>query len=275
MDTAPASQVEVRSGDGTVLAAEVQGQGSPLVLVHGTGVGKGDWMELPRLLAEHHTVWVYDRRGRDKSGDGPTWELEREIDDIRAVLAAAGEPGHLLGHSFGAMCAMEAVTAGVSPRSLVLYEPPIHVWRAAAAVERSVASLDKGDPEGTVDIFLTEVAGMPRDEFEKFRSTGKEWDATVERAPTIAREVQALARLGWQPGRFRSVTVPTLYIAGGLTEAPVYATQDEIAEALPQASHVTIPDQEHVAFAYDPEGFAQVVLEFTRPLDDRADGLRA
>lgn len=258
--------VEVRSADGTTLAAEVRGQGSPLVLVHGTSVGTGDWLRLPALLAEHHTVWSYDRRGRGGSSDGPVWDLEREVDDIRAVMAAAGERTHLLAHSFGAVCAMEAVAAGASPHSLLLYEPPVHVARVTTAVDRCVASLEAGNPDEVVAIFLTELAGMPRDELESFRSSAG-WMPTVKRAPTIAREVQALARLGWQPERFRSMTLPVLYIAGGLTDGLVYPTHDEIAEALPHASQVTIADQDHVAFVSDPEGFARVVLAFTRPLD--------
>lgn len=273
MDTAAARQVEVRSVDGTALSAEVRGEGSPLVLVHGTGAGKGDWMELPRLLAEHHTVWTYDRRGRDGSIDGPAWELEREVDDIRAMLAAVGESAHLLGHSFGGMCVLEAAAAGVSPRSLILYEPPVHVWRVSAAVDRSVARFGAGDPEGGLAIFMVEVAGMDHEELEEFRANPEDWNAMVERAPTIAREIRALARHPWQPARFRSVSVPTLHIAGGLTEGACYPTQDEIAEALPHASFVTIPDQGHVAFVYDPDGFARVILEFTRPLDGRADGV--
>src|SRR5687768_6959507 len=100
--------VQVLSADGTQLAAEVSGEGSPLVLVHGTGADRSEWMQLPELLAKAHTVWSYDRRGRGESDDGPSWDLSLEVDDVKAVLAAVGEPAHLLGHSFGAVCALMA-----------------------------------------------------------------------------------------------------------------------------------------------------------------------
>ena len=185
-----------------------------------------------------------------------------------ALLATAGGPAHLLGHSFGARCAMEAALAGPSLRSLVLYEPPVHVARESAAVRRAGEQLEAGDPEGAVSTFLMDIAGMPADDLESFRSTGAEWPATVARAATICREIRALAELAWDPARFVSITAPTLYIAGELSEAAVYASRDDVATALPHASHVTIPGQEHLAFVYEPEGFADVVLGFTSRHED-------
>ena len=263
--TIDGDHVEVRSADGTALSARVFGTGTPLVLVHGTGVdSRGDWMELPDMLAEAHTVWCYDRRGRGASGDGPSWELAREVDDVCAVLAAVGEPAHLLGHSFGAVCSLKVSATGVALRSLVLYEPPLHVRRVADAVERAVAQFDAGDAESGLATFLIDVAGSSRQDFEALRAAPEAWGLWVSRASTIRREIRAVSQLGWRPKDFASVRMPALYLAGGLSEGnPIFPTRDDISEALPQASYIAIPDQGHVAFANDPKGFAAIVLEFT------------
>src|ERR671918_1415171 len=93
----------ITSADGTTLAARWSGSGSPLVLVHGA-IGDLDTFALIEgLLAERHSVWVYSRRGRGGSGDSPDYSLQREVDDVLAVVAAAGYGGRPLGHSWGAL----------------------------------------------------------------------------------------------------------------------------------------------------------------------------
>ena len=267
MNTPSTRSTEVVSTGGVPLAAQVAGHGPPLVLVHGTGATRDDWGHLPQLLAAEHTVWWYDRRGRGGSGDAPAYDIERDVDDIRSVLSAAGEPAHLLGHSFGAVCALKAAASGAALRSLVIYEPPIHVKRVSDSVERAIAQLGAGDRDGAVTTFLLEVAGVPPDDLQAFRSVPQMWDPTVALAETICREIRALADLDWDPTDFRSISAPAMHIAGELTEGLVYPTAQDISDALPHASQVTIAGQDHVAFALDPEGFAEVVLSFTRRHD--------
>lgn len=113
------------SADGTKLSALVTGSGPPLVLVHGSASSKETWAFVQPYLAREHTVWAYDRRGRGQSEGGDEgYGLEAEGEDVRAVLDAAGPGAHLLAHSFGAVCALEAVAGGVDLASLTLYEPP-------------------------------------------------------------------------------------------------------------------------------------------------------
>jgi pimeloyl-ACP methyl ester carboxylesterase len=92
-------QMMVTSADGTKLAARRSSRGSPLVLVHGATGDIDTFALIEGTLGERHTVWVYSRRGRGGSGDGPDYALQREVDDVLAVLAAAGEGAHLVGHS--------------------------------------------------------------------------------------------------------------------------------------------------------------------------------
>ena len=116
---------KVASQDGTTIGYSHIGSGSPLVLVHGTGGASTRWTPILPALEQHFSVCVVDRRGRGASGDGNTYAIEREFEDIAAVVDAMGEPVNLLGHSFGGICALEAGLLTRNLRKLVLYEPPI------------------------------------------------------------------------------------------------------------------------------------------------------
>src|SRR5438876_7125721 len=100
--------LHVTSRDGTRLAVWRSGQGPPLVLVHGTTVNHTDWAPVLPALRERFTVYAMDRRGCGASEDAPDYALEREFEDIAAVVDSAGEQVRLLGHSFGALCSLEA-----------------------------------------------------------------------------------------------------------------------------------------------------------------------
>src|SRR5262245_32171992 len=98
----------IRSKDGTIIAVERSGMGPPLVLVHGTSADHTRWKPLLPRLEAHFTVCAVDRRGRGGSGDAPGYSITLEFDDIAAVIDALGEPALLLGHSYGAVCSLEA-----------------------------------------------------------------------------------------------------------------------------------------------------------------------
>jgi pimeloyl-ACP methyl ester carboxylesterase len=119
------TEMTLTSADGTKLAARCTGHGSPIVLVHGALGNLDTFALIEGLLAERHSVWVYSRRGRGGSGDGPDYTYHREVEDVLAVLAVAGDGAHLFGHSGGAVYALLAATQAPSLRSLVLYELPL------------------------------------------------------------------------------------------------------------------------------------------------------
>src|SRR5579862_3642859 len=114
----------VRSKDGTPLACWRQGSGPALLLVHGGLCDHLAWHFVAPLLAPHFTVWTLDRRGRGKSGDTQPWSVQREVEDVLALLSIIGEPAHLLGHSAGAILVLRAACRAERLRSLILYEPP-------------------------------------------------------------------------------------------------------------------------------------------------------
>ena len=111
-----------RSKDGTPIGYEKTGSGPPLVLVHGTGADHTRWNPLLARLGEHFTVYAMDRRGRGGSGDAPAYAIEREFEDVAAVIEAAGESVCVLGHSFGAVCSLEALRLTDRVKRAVLYE---------------------------------------------------------------------------------------------------------------------------------------------------------
>src|SRR5665213_4060066 len=139
-----------RSADGTSIAFDREGEGPALVLVVGAFCDRSTSETLARLLASQFTVVRYDRRGRGSSGDTAPYAVEREIEDLQAVVAAAGGPAFVFGHSSGAALALEAVVVGLPVTRLVAYEPPYIVEgtraRPAQLAERVTQLLGADEP---------------------------------------------------------------------------------------------------------------------------------
>ena len=126
----------IRSQDGTPIAAWQSGVGAPLLLVHGTTADHTVWTPVRAVLERHFSVWTLDRRGRGASGDAAAYALARESEDLAAVIDTIGGAVHVLGHSFGGLCALEAALLTPHIGRLILYEPTVLLghqnWPAAA-----------------------------------------------------------------------------------------------------------------------------------------------
>src|SRR5918997_6374680 len=120
-------QVTITSKDGTQIAYRRSGEGPPLVLVHGTAANHSRWSPVLPALEKRFTVYAMDRRGRGGSGDADGYAVHREFEDVTAVIDSIGEPVNLLGHSYGALLALEAALLTRNIRKLVLYDPGIEV----------------------------------------------------------------------------------------------------------------------------------------------------
>lgn len=260
--------------DGTRIAYQRCGSGPPLVLVHGTADDHTLWTHLLPALGECFTVYAIDRRGRGASDPttDATYAIEREFEDVAAVVDAVGEPAHLLGHSYGALCALEAARHTSNLRSLVLYEPPFptapgnlfsqpEALAMMEAIAKMEAQFEAGDNEGTVLTFAREIAQLPEDEISAFRAM-PEWQTTVAAAPSIVYEVRAVADYGFDAGRFRDLTTPTLLLLG--SESPPFfrAATEAVAAALPNSRLVELPGQGHLAMYTNPELFLGEVIQF-------------
>ena len=261
-------EISITSADGTKLAGRHSGRGSPLVLVHG-GLGDVDaFALLEPLLAEQHTVWVYSRRGRGSSGDGVDHGLDREVDDVLAVLEAAGGPAHLFGHSSGAFFALCAAAKRPALRSLLLYEPPLRFDRIdVGVVARVQAALDRGNPDHALETFFPHVS-VTAAEAQVLRAIEQVWERARAGAYSLPREGRVLYEEG--PAALAAMdppAVPTLYLYGEETDAPIFPSLDEIAGLLPSAQLCGLDGQRHLACAFDPGRFAQAMLAFTQAHD--------
>ncbi|WP_224269373.1 alpha/beta fold hydrolase [Haloprofundus salinisoli] len=253
----------VASRDGTEIAYERTGEGPPLVLVHGTAGDRTDWRLVLPGLAEQFTVYALDRRGRGESGDSDEYALEREFEDVAAVVDVVDDPVVLLGHSAGALYSLEAALLTDNLERLVLYEPPITEAGESLVPEETVARIEtllsEGDREAALTVFLREVAGESQAEIETLKA-GPAWDVGIEVAHTVPREVRALDGYRVDPDRFAAFTVPTLLLSGG--ESPLFMEQATalVDKALPDTRIVTLPGQGHEATNTAPELFVETVV---------------
>jgi pimeloyl-ACP methyl ester carboxylesterase len=268
--TAEATMTRVGSRDGTEIAVWSSGQGPPLVLVHGALADHTRWRPLLPYLEPRVTVHAMDRRGRGASGDAPGYAIEREFEDVAAVVdavaGASGSATDLYGHSFGGLCAFGGATLTANIGRLVLYEG----WPPADARARELppgvggrldALLAEGDRDAVVETMFREVVLMPEAEIAALRAQPA-WPARVAAAPTIVRELRAIPQVPFDPGQAARVAVPTLLLTGSDSDDPFAADIATVAAALPDARVGVLDGQRHVADILAPELFARHLLGF-------------
>jgi pimeloyl-ACP methyl ester carboxylesterase len=245
----------VESADGTRIAYRSSGDGDPIVFVHGTGTSGADWVFVGPFLRDRFTVVTMDRRGRGASGDGPDYAMEREAEDVLAVLDAVGAE-LLVGHSYGGLCSVLATQRTNRLRRLVLYEPPIGV------TEDRVAGLDELVAGGRLDEALERFlrgAGAPPDQLAAIRSSPA-WPVLLDAVPTVPRELHAAAAWRSPTG---PIPVPLLYLIGSDTRSPSYLHGlDELLAAFPAVRRESIPGQRHIGHVFAAEAFAGLVGDF-------------
>ena len=155
----------VKSKDGTLIAFQRSGAGSPLVLVHGSTADHTRWAPVLPALEAKFTVYAVDRRGRGGSGDTEPYAIEREFEDIAAVVDSIPGPVDLLGHSYGGICALEAALRTKNLRRLILYEPPIPTGVENAYPPEIVAEMQQrlaaGDGAEVVTLFMEQIVHVP------------------------------------------------------------------------------------------------------------------
>jgi pimeloyl-ACP methyl ester carboxylesterase len=258
----------VTSPDGTPVAFHRRGSGSPLVLVHGTGAANPAvaWTAVLPELEARFTVYALDRRGRGGSGDGPAYALEREVEDVVAVLDAIGEPANLLGHSFGGLLALEAALHTRNLRKLVLYEPfsvspQGNTLYPEGLIDRLQALLDAGDRVQLLVTFYREVVEMDAREIDQMRSSPA-WQARLALAHTLPREMRAEQGYRLDPRRFEGFRTPTMLLAGGDSPQSLKAGVEAARALLPECRLVVMPGQQHIAMYTAPELFLREVLAF-------------
>lgn len=254
----------VTSRDGTQIAFARSGHGPPLVLVHGSTADHSRWDGIRAGLEADFTLFAMDRRGRGASGDAQDYTLDLEFDDVAAVVRAAGPGASLLGHSFGALCAMEAARKIGDLRRLVLYEPSFAVGGRPlyppGLPGRLRALFDSGDRDGFLGTFFTEAAGVPEAQVAALRADPS-WPARLASAHTALREM-ADGDYRFDPERFRGLEVPVLLLIGETSPASLTAPSLALHAALPDSRITVLKGQGHIAMTTAPEVVLQAVLDF-------------
>ncbi|NVI86855.1 alpha/beta fold hydrolase [Actinomadura sp. BRA 177] len=242
----------VYSKDGTRIAFDRTGEGPALVCVGGALNDRGSGAALAALLAGRHTVLTYDRRGRGGSGDTPPYAVDREIEDLAAVLDAAGGSAAVYGMSSGAVLALRAAAAGLPVTRLALFEPPFHsghddrLTRARAYNTELTGLLADGRRGDALALFMGSV-GMPAEMVAQARGAPM-WPALEALAPTLAYDSAVMDDGGggaMPEALIGRVTVPALVLDGGDSPAWMRDTAARVAGLLPAGTHRTLDGQTH------------------------------
>lgn len=252
----------VNSPDGTSLSVRVSGQGPAVVLVHGALDGMNAFAFVEPALVQGATVWTYDRRGRGGSDDGNSdFAIQREVDDLRAVVGATGDTPHVVGHSYGAVVAMLAALDGVPMRSLVLYEPPMNGDQIPQEIVDEVAQqVASGDRDQAVRTMAGRLAGVSDDELAVALSVPPVRKVLRDGTRSIVRELRALQGVEWSELPIRGID--TLVLQGGRRSSPAYPTDEQAASLARTSVSADLPGQGHLAHTFAPDAFLEIVQPF-------------
>jgi pimeloyl-ACP methyl ester carboxylesterase len=261
------SPLKIQSKDGTPIACGKSGSGPAMLLVHGSASTGAEWLAVVPELSEHFTVYVMERRGRVPSGDNPAYSIDREVEDVAAVVAAIGESVVIVGHSYGALVATQGMSTGAlkDVSCVVLYEPPVFANRNPnhkRALEDLKEAWAAGDRDRVTELFLATVFSPER--ARVIRSTAA-WPGLISTANTLPREMEEAGNAEGRSAALRNGlckwTVPTTMLLG--SNSPSYMKEGTafICGSLPHCRIITLDGQGHMANAIAPALFVSQVLE--------------
>ncbi|MDT0464077.1 alpha/beta fold hydrolase [Streptomyces gibsoniae] len=253
---------QTTSRDGTRIAYERTGQGPAVVLVSGAMSTGATVATLGAHLPDRFSAIVYDRRGRGGSGDTEPYAVAREVEDLAALIEAAGGEAWLYGISSGGALALEAAASGLPVRGVAVYEPPFADYgggqpERAEYTARLGEALGQGRRGDAVELFLG-LTGLAPEMIANARRSPM-WADMEALAPTLAYD-DAVMGDGLVPReRLASVTVPVLAVAGGASPEWLRRAAEAVASATPRGTYRTLRDQDHMV---EPQVLAPVLVEF-------------
>ncbi|CAM5543119.1 MULTISPECIES: alpha/beta hydrolase [Streptomyces] len=250
------------SADGTSLAYASRGEGPPVILVSGA-MSTGDTMApLAEALADRCTAVVYDRRGRGGSGDTQPYAVEREVEDLAALIDAVGGEAALYGVSSGGALALRAAASGLPVPRIAVYEVPFAVYEGGAEeraeyTERLTSALAEDRRGDAVELFLR-LTGLGEGIIQGARQSPM-WPGMESIAPSLAYD-DAVMGDGLVPeARLASITAPLLSLAGGASPDWMREAARIVADTAPQGTYRVLERQSHMV---EPEVLAPVLAEF-------------
>ncbi|HUB38532.1 MAG TPA: alpha/beta hydrolase [Streptosporangiaceae bacterium] len=257
----------VTSADGSQIAVEAAGEGRPVALIGGAFNDRTTMAGLARVLSPYYTAVTYDRRGRgDSSDESGDYSVDREMEDLRAVIEHVGGTASLFGHSSGAVLALEAASRGLPVERVAAYETPFipegsRPLPARDVAERLVKLVRAGDRDGATALFQTEAVGLPAEMVEGMRHSDM-WGHLTGLAHSLPYDYAL-----FEPGcalpsaRLAKIAVPTLAIAGSNTFPWLAAATRQVADVVPGARFVSLDGQDH-GVLHQPEAVLLCLREF-------------
>jgi len=246
----------VTSRDGTRIAFDQSGEGPALILVVGAFNDRATVASLAQCLEPRFTVFNYDRRGRGASGDMAPYAIEREIEDLDALISQAGGTARVFGYSSGATLALRAAAHGLALSQLAIYDPPPTGAKAGALAPQLTEFIAAGRRGDAVELFQTEAVGIPAAVVAQMRNAPFR-PALEKMAHTLVYESTILGSL--PEGLLASVRVPTLVIDGEESHVLLRQAAQSVADALPNGRYRTLKGQGH---AIVPAVVGPVLEEF-------------
>jgi pimeloyl-ACP methyl ester carboxylesterase len=257
------------SRDGTQISYQRTGSGPALILVHGTSGNHSGWEPVLPILANHFSIYAMDRRGRGGSQPEGDYAIQHEFEDVAGLVevayqSAPNQPVNLLGHSFGALCSLEAALLVEHIDNLILYEPPqtgIPEILPSGLITEWEHLLNEGDREGLLSIFFKGI-GLSEKELADIRAKPS-WSDTVALAHTVLREIKAITtQPRFDPARFKNLIVRTLLLVGSESEPWAVTFSKQIQSVLPNSQIVEMSGQGHLIISDNPEPFTKPVITF-------------
>jgi pimeloyl-ACP methyl ester carboxylesterase len=261
----------VNSKDGTKIAFDQIGNGPVIINVDSALASREICAKLAALLAKDFTVINYDRRGRGDSTDTQPYAVQREVEDIEALIDNAGGSAFLFGSSSGAVLALEAASKLPSKvKKQALYEPPFIVDDSrlpmpADFLDRVKAALAQGKRTDALKLFFSTAMGIPGF-FVFIMRLMPSWSKSKAVAHTLPYDLSVMADTqGGKPlskTRWATASMPTLVLTGGKSEAFFHTAGDALAEVLPKAEHKILKDQHHGSAVMSPDVIASEMTQF-------------
>ncbi|MGH2772808.1 MAG: alpha/beta fold hydrolase [Actinomycetota bacterium] len=254
----PLGAVTVVSEDGTPVVAFARGSGPAMLLVHGTAESDSFFKPLAALLESQFSLYLMQRRGRGKSGDSQTHSLQKEAGDVLGLLESIGEPVIVIGHGFGANCALEAAILSDSIAGVVLYEPRVDFPYTEGSIEAMEQLIEDGREEEVVLKFFAE-SDFTIEELMALREEPT-WGNRFAYAHTVPRECRA--EKDFDPKKFDKLTVRTLLLSGSRSSSAIANGAHVLSRVLTNARLEVLEGGGHRAISTEPRSVAPTVMAF-------------
>jgi pimeloyl-ACP methyl ester carboxylesterase len=264
----------ITSADGTQIAVFSSGVGPPLLLVHGATADHTTWRNAGPTLAESFRIHAIDRRGRGESGDGPSYAIEREYEDIAAVsdrvAAETGVPVDVVGHSYGGRCAMGAALLTGNVGRLVVYEGapspggPAGGYRPPGVEARIAALIESGDSDAALETFMREIVRMPPPDLAAFRADPV-WPVRAAAVATTLRELEGEASPAASLEALARVEAPVLQLLGSESAKEFHDATRALDSRLRSGRVEVIEGARHAAHHTHVEAFVRAICSFLAP----------